>query len=570
MNASLAGSAPAERKRRAGWLDVQLAPVRTMHRRSLACTVLAGWLLWPQAWAIATIGQAVFVEAIAPAALTGPFTVLLAAMLLRAALARLAQGAAAGVAEQVKARLRTRLAERVLARGPLWLRGGRKGALVELSMAQVDALDGYYAGYLPARAEVIWVPAVLLLAVFMADWVAGLLLLMSAPLVPLFQMLVGWGAETAGRGQLQALARAGAHFGDRLRGLDLVRVHGRGRAELAEAAEAADAVRDGSMRVLRIAFLSSAVLEFFASVSVALVAMYFGFRYLGLVDFGPELPAGLLQTGLFCLLLAPEYFGPLRRLAAHYHDRANALAAAALVEETLGSLPETVPPSTMPAPAVARSGMAIVASRLALRHPGAAAPVLADLSFELAHGGRLALVGDSGSGKSSLLEALAGWLPPVEGCLELPPGARIALATQRPWIFRGTLADNIRLGHPDATDDAVRAAAEAAQVWRFARQLAQGLDTPVGERGVGLSGGEARRVALARALLRDPDVLLLDEPSAFLDPATEADLLAALDAVARGRTVVVATHSPAVMTWAGQALRLPGGGITAVEPEPCR
>ena len=569
MNASLAGPGPGERKRRLGWLGAQLAPERARHRKALACTVLAGWLLWPQAWAIASIAQAVFVRGDAPDAVAAAFLVLLLAMVLRVGLRRIAQGASASVAEAVKARLRTRLAARAIARGPAWLRSRRKGALVELSMGQVDALDGYYGGYLPARAEVAWVPALLLAAVFMTDWVAGLLLLLAAPLVPLFQMLVGWGAEAAGRGQLLAMARAGAHFGDRLRGLDLVRIHGQGRAELAGAAHAADEVRDGSMRVLRIAFLSSAVLEFFASVSVAIVAMYFGFRYLGLVDIGPALAPGLLYTGLFCLLLAPEYFAPLRRLAAHYHDRANALAAAGLVEEALGELPGAGAAS---APArergvVASADGGIVAAGLVLRHAGAQRPLLAGLSFALAPGGRLALAGPSGAGKSSLLEALAGWLPLEAGSLALPAGARLALAGQRPWIFRGTLADNIRVGDPDASDAAVRAAAEAAQVLRFADALPLGLDTPVGERGLGLSGGEARRVALARALLRRPDVLLLDEPTAFLDPATEAALLDGLDRYAQGRMVVVATHSPAVMAWAGQVLRLPGGTLDAAAPE---
>src|SRR5690606_13436770 len=218
------------------------------------------------------------------------------------------------------------------------------------------------------------------------------------------------------------------HFGDRLRGLDLMRIHGRGQEELAAAADAADAVREGSMRVLRIAFLSSAVLEFFASVSVALVAMYFGFRYLGLVDFGPTLPAGLLQTGLFCLLLAPEYFAPLRRLAAHYHDRANALAAAALVEETLDGLPDASSPPVAAVRSAPAADGGILAADLVLRHRDADAPVLAGLSFALARGERLALVGPSGAGKSSLLEALAGWMPPAEGRLQLPAGARIALA----------------------------------------------------------------------------------------------------------------------------------------------
>ncbi len=563
MNASIDAPMSSERERRLTWLGAQLSPVGTTHRAGLAAAVLAGWLLVPQAWAVAAIAQGVFIERVPPTALVPPFAVLLLAMLIRVLLTWQAQRASVRVAEAVKSTLRMRVAAYALARGPVWLRSRRKGGLVELSIAQVDALDGYYAGYLPARAEVLCVPAVLLIAVGLADWIAGLLLLLTAPLVPLFQMLVGWGAEAAGRGQLQALARAGAHFGDRLRGLDLVRVHGRGAAELEEAAAAADEVRDRSMRVLRIAFLSSGVLEFFASVSVAIIAIWFGFRYLGLFGAGPALPPGLLQTGLFCLLLAPEYFGPLRRLAAHYHDRANALAAVALLEEALGALPDRGTTAAASAIVPSTHGAGIVASSIALRHPGAPAPVLSGLDFDVPHGTRLALVGASGSGKSSLLEALAGWIAVEAGRLEVAADARIALAGQRPFVFRGTLAENIRLGRPDAGDDEVQAAAEAAQVWRFAARLPQGLQTQVGEHGLGLSGGEARRVALARALLQDADLVLLDEPTAFLDRDTEAALLGSLEAALRGRTVVVATHSPAVMAWAGRVLHLPDGGLRA-------
>lgn len=545
--------ARVDRARRSAWLDRQLQPHTARYRALQFCAVSAGWLLVPQALAIAVLVQQVFVQRDGlPSRWLG---VLVVVVLLRLVLTTLAQWLAAQLAEAVRARLRTRLAWAVQARGPLWMRGQRSAALAELSVGHVDALDGYYSGYLAARTECLWVPAVLALAVLVANWVAGLLLLFTAPLIPLFMVLVGWGAEAAGREQLQALTRAGAHFADRLRGLDLIRAYGRAQRELAGVAAAADDLRDRTMRVLRMAFLSSAVLEFFASVGVAMVALYFGFHYLGLLKIGPT-PV-TLGIGMFCLLLAPEFYAPLRRLAAHYHDRANALAAVAQIEEVLGGLPQMQEASSAGSVqdnAPQSSATPIRAQGMALRHPGAASPVLERLDFLVPVGERLALIGASGSGKSSLLEAIAGWLPPEQGQLWVDPTAKVVLAGQRPWLFHGSIADNIRLGDPGADPARVQAAADAAQVSAFARRLPDGLDTLIGERGFGLSGGEARRVGLARALLYTPDILLLDEPTAFLDPDTEARLLQALDAFAHGRTVVVATHSPAVIAWAGTTL----------------
>ena len=207
----------------------------------------------------------------------------------------------------------------------------------------------------------------------------------------------------------------------------------------------------------------------------------------------------------------------------------------------------------------------LVAKDMALRPLGTAGNVLTHLSFHLGAGERLAIAGPSGCGKSTLLDALAGWLAPTYGSLSMPQDLRIGYASQRPYLFHGSIADNLRMARPQATEAELHAAAEAAQVMRFAANLPAGLDTMIGERGFGLSGGEARRIALARVFLRDPQLLLLDEPTAFLDPETETALLAALAEFARGRTLVLATHSPAAMRMAGRVLWLPDGVISAVE-----
>lgn len=553
-----------QRRARTAWLAGLAHAARGRQRLAALCISLSGALLVGQAAAIAWLVQTVLVER-APLASGLPVLAALAVILvLRTLLGSATQAAAGDVADAARLALRERVFARLLGHGPLWLRQRRTGELGELMLHHGDAIESYYSGFLPVRTEVVVVPLLILAAVAWVDWVVALILLFTAPLVPFFMMLVGWGAEAAGRAQLGELARMSGHFADRIKGLGLLRLYGRGEAELAGIEAAAEGVRVRTMKVLRIAFLSSTVLEFFASVSVAMVALYLGLSYLGLMSLHAAVPT--LGAGLFCLLLAPEFYAPLRRLAAHYHDRANALAAAAEVERLLLSLPDEPVMAEVPvAPLAVEPAEAalppVLAQGLVLRPLGAPQDVLQGVDLRLEPGQRLALVGPSGSGKSTLLEALAGWLPPRAGRVQLRPGVQVAYASQRPYLFHGSIADNLRLADPAASDARLRAVAEAAQVLQFAQRLPDGLDTVIGERGFGLSGGEARRIGLARLLLRDPQVLLLDEPTAFLDADTEAALLRSLAAYARGRSVVVATHSPVVIAWADRCLLLPEGRL---------
>ena len=541
-------------------LQALTVPVRGPLRLAGLATVLAGCGLAAQAGLIALAAQRVLVQQ-QPLAQVMPLLLALCGVgLVRAGLAWCARQCADSAVETLRHRLRLSVVQRLQARGPLWLRRQRAGALAELPGTHVDALDGYVGGFLLARMEITWVPLALLIAVFCVDRIVGGILLLTLPLIPLFMALVGWGARAASERQLDALTRMGAHFADRLRGLGLIRLYGRAQSELAGVRAAADGVREGSLKVLRIAFLSSAVLEFFASMGVAMVALYLGLTYLGLLDLRSA-PLDL-ASGLFCLLLAPEIYAPLRRLAAHYHDRANALAAISQIDAGLqddGPGAADRPAVTPSAPVALPAGLCMQARALTLRHAGAHLPVLEALSFDLHTAQHIALAGRSGCGKSTLLEALAGWLPPEHGVLRHGQGLRIGYAAQRPHLFCGSIADNLRIAAPHASDADLHAAARAAQVMAFAEQLPQGLNTRIGEGGFGLSGGQARRVALARVLLQDPQLLLLDEPTAFLDAETEARLLDALLHFARDRTLVVATHSEAVMRRIGQVLWLPGG-----------
>ena len=537
-----------------------------------ALPLLSGLLLLGQAWCLAAILGAAIVDKAALPTLLPLIAGFGGLMAVRIGLGAFAERAGGIAGEAIKLAVRqTIFAELIRRRRPTDLAASSSGAIASVMIEQVEGLDGYFSRYLPAMAQASLLPLVFAVVLLPVDWVAGLVFLLTAPLIPLFMALVGWGAEAASNRQATAMLRLAGRFGDRLRGLTTLKLFGRAEAETAAMVSASEDLRQRTLGVLRIAFLSSAVLEFFAALGVAGVALYVGLSFLGLVHL--RLAPLSLEAGLFLLLMAPEIYQPLRLLAAHYHDRAAAKAAVAALAQTLGTLPQLAPdlPRDLPVPAQARAPAGIELMDLSLRTPDGGRRVLDGVDLSVRAGQHVALLGESGSGKSTLLEALAR-LRSYEGEIRL--GAedlrqvnesalrrRLAFLPQKPQLFHDTIAANIALGAPWATRQDIEAAARRACVTEFARLLPEGLDTGLGDGGLGLSGGEIQRIALARIYLRDPDVIVLDEPTAHLDAATESQVLDGLLDFANGRTLVVATHAAAVAARIETVYRLVGQSL---------
>ena len=406
-------------------------------------------------------------------------------------------------------------------------------------------------------------PLLMVLVVGWLDWLAALFLLVSAPLIPLFMALIGMSAEKVSQQHVLEAGRLAGHFLDRVRSLTSLQLFGQVAASTASVRDVAERYRAVTLRTLRIAFLSSAVLEFFASVAIAVAAMYIGFALLGYIQFGPAAELTLF-SGLFILLLAPEFFQPLRNLAQSYHDRAAALGAAegmvTLLAEMAHAGDQTVAGADL-MPDVERINL----HRVGLDYPGRGR-VLHSLSLDLPRGQVVALVGPSGSGKTSLLHCLAGFIQPTEGVIsvfgQLPGRRPLAWLGQRPFLVQGSWAENLQLTAPHASAADMYKAIQAVGLGPLLAVQQQGLHAPLGESGRGLSGGQAQRVALARVWLSDADLVLLDEPTASLDEESEAEVVLALAALAEsGRTLVMATHHPALMALADRRVLLRGGCI---------
>ncbi|MEV4713625.1 thiol reductant ABC exporter subunit CydD [Micromonospora sp. NPDC049374] len=524
--------------------------------------VLAAGLVVAQATALAVLLATAFTGRLDRAALVG----LLAAVAARSLLVW-AQGAvSARVAATVKAALRADLLGAVARHGPGWVAGQRAGQLATLAGRGLDALDAYFTGYLPQLVLSVTVPVAVLGRVLFADWSSAVIIALTLPLIPIFGALLGWQAQAATERQWRRLSLLGGHFLDMVAGLPTLRAFGRARAQTDAVRRMADGHRIATMKTLRIAFLSALVLELVATLSVALVAVPVGIRLLG---------GGLaLQTALLVLLLTPEAYLPLRAAGSRFHASMEGLTA---LDEAL-TLSASAPPAPAGQPGARPDGRAEIRfESVTVAYERTTA--LRDVTLTIRPGERIAIIGPSGAGKSTLLNLLLGFVRPTDGRVtvggvdltdaDLDGWRRqVAWVPQRAHLFAASLADNIRLGTPDATPTALAAAVHAAALDEVVAALPDGLDTLLGERGHGLSSGQRQRVALARAFLRDAPVVLLDEPTARLDAAAEAVVLSATRQLVAGRTALLVAHRPALLTDVDRILRVEDGRVTELTPVP--
>ncbi|MEL0554874.1 MULTISPECIES: heme ABC transporter permease/ATP-binding protein CydD [Raoultella] len=531
------------------WLKNQSILSRRWLMISRALGVISGLLIVGQAWLLARILHRMIMENIPATALVLPFIVLALIFILRAWVVWFRERVGFMAGQHIRCEIRRQVLDRLQQAGPAWIQGKPAGSWATLILEQIDDMHDYYARYLPQMTLAACVPLLIVLTIFPINWAAALILLGTAPLIPLFMAMVGMGAADANRRNFLALARLSGHFLDRLRGMETLRLFHRGEAETDNIREASQDFRQRTMEVLRLAFLSSGVLEFFTSLSIALVAVYFGFSYLGELNFGHYGVGVTLMSGFLTLILAPEFFQPLRDLGTFYHAKAQAIGAA----DSLKTFMETPLAQDKKGEKVLSDNelIRLEAHDLLIKSPEGKT-LAGPINFTLPAGKRVVLVGQSGSGKSSLLNTLTGFLP-YEGSL-LVNGIELrdldasrwhrllSWVGQNPQLPAATLRENVLLAWPEATDAQLQLALDKAWVSEFVSQLPQGIHTPVGDQAGRLSVGQAQRIAVARALLVPCRLLLLDEPAASLDAHSEQRVMQALFNASSQQTTLMVTH----------------------------
>jgi ATP-binding cassette subfamily C protein CydCD len=548
-------------------IDPRLLRYAGATRIFLAVVVVLGLagagLVVAQAMLIAEVVVGAFRQGLGGHELTTPLLLLGAVAVGRALVAWLTELAAHRASAAVTSELRGRLLERAALLGPGWLNGQRTGSLVTLATRGVDALEDYFARYLPQLGLAVVVPVAVLARIVTEDWVSAAIIVVTLPLIPLFMILIGWATQSRMDRQWRLLSRLSGHFLDVVAGLPTLKVFGRAKAQAESIRKITSEYRQATLRTLRVAFLSSFALELLSTLSVALVAVGIGLRLVhGELD---------LSTGLVVLILAPEAYLPIRQVGAQYHAAVEGLSAAEEIFRVLETEPRPGGTRT-PGPGAPR----LEVDRLTVRHRGRTEPSLDAATLTVEPGETVAVVGPSGAGKSTLLDAVLGFAVPAGGRIRVDGEdlssldlerwrERIAWVPQRPYLFAGTIAENVRLARPGADDAAVRAALRDAGAYDFVMALPHGAGTALGEDGAGLSAGQRQRLALARAFLADRPLLLLDEPTAALDGETEAGIVEAVGRLAEGRTVLLTVHRPALLAVADRVVTLGAGRAERAE-----
>ncbi|MFG1175315.1 cysteine/glutathione ABC transporter permease/ATP-binding protein CydD [Erwiniaceae bacterium CAU 1747] len=531
------------------WLKSQSVHGRRWLRLSSLLGTLSALLILAQAWFLASLLQALIIDHLPRDTQWTNFILLLACFAARALLAWLREKAGFRAGQAIRQALRQSVLNRLTELGPAWIQGKPAGSWATLLLEQIEEMQDYYARYLPQMMLAGVIPCMVLILLFPVNWAASLILLATAPLIPLFMAMVGMGAADANRRNFLALGRLSGQFLDRLRGLETLRLFNRAAAETETIRDASEQFRQRTMEVLRIAFLSSAVLEFFASISIALIAVYFGFSYLGVFDFGHYSGPVTLFAGFLVLILAPEFYQPLRDLGAFYHAKAQAVGGADALQTFLEESEDAAIKRGELKPDLS-AGFNLVARDMSVTTTGGA--VLAGpLSFSLRSGQRIAIVGQSGAGKTSLMNALLGYLP-YTGSLQVNGTelrdidqdhwqAQLAWVGQNPHLPANTVRENIQLsGNQD--EARLQQVLELAGVNEFLPRLPDGLDSETGDQAARLSVGQAQRVAVARALMKPCQLMLLDEPDASLDAQSEQHVNHALLQASHAQSTLLITH----------------------------
>ncbi|MFS8367718.1 thiol reductant ABC exporter subunit CydD [Acetobacter oryzifermentans] len=556
------------------WTRTQSRLGRQAARSVVGAGLLSSLVGIGQVWCVAVVlGHALVNWKMADAAgpmPVWPFLAFPVLAILRALVMVQADTGAARAGIAARRRLRGEVLASVLTGGPALLRRVHSGVLASTIVDRVEALDGFFGRWIPASILWIIAPVAILIPIAIVQPHAALVLGLCGIAVPFGQALFGIGAAVASRNQFLAMTRLQARFLDRVKGIATIVLAGRAEDETRKLGDAAEELRQRTMKVLRVAFLSSASIDCAMVVALIAIAIMDGRQALALQAEGSA-PALVhaVTAGLFVLLAVPEFFAPLRGLALAYQDRAHAQGAATAVLE----LPEA---QERPAPEGARTvnanGVMVSFDDVSFSWDPARGLALDHVSFTVPAGETLILAGASGSGKSTIMELLLGFIQPDTGRVlfngapldSIVPDALARMVSwigQKPVLFAGTLRENILFAKPDASDAELQAALKSAAVDQFLPNLPEGLETRIGEGGFGLSGGQAQRIAIARAYLKNAPVLLLDEPTAHLDPATEKSVFESLQRLAVGRTVILATHSAAVHMFKGRRIDLASGRV---------